>query len=506
MTRKPNFVFFMTDQQQGDTADPAHPCRMPHVDRLAREGIRFSRAFTNSPHCCPSRATFQSGLYPSRHGIFNNVLTPTAINKGLNTGVRLFSEDLVDAGYRCMHAGKWHVSGEENPGDRGWEELIVDAHTNASHHRTIEQWRNEPTRDEESRPRGGLLRPGWGTTRLYRTYESQGPRGYEHTNDYKFAAAACEAIETLDADRPFCMFVGMTGPHDPYFVPQRLLDLYPLEDIPLPASYSDTLHDKPNIYRRHREQIWGQLTPDEVREAIAHYWAYCTMQDELLGDVIAALEARGLFDDTIFVFLSDHGDYMGAHGLFCKGVPAFREGYHIPCIIRAPQKIPDKSQTSNTELMVQPGSVCDELVNLADFAPTLLDLAGIDYQADRFTGRSLRPLLGGERPEGWRTTHFTQMNGVELYYTQRACFDDRFKFVYNGFDFDELYDLQQDPHETVNLAADPAYRDTVDEMMSRIWAFAAEQDDELIMNPYLTVALAPRGPAATLNRTASAPS
>ncbi len=363
---------------------------------------------------------------------------------------------------------------------------MVDAVKGDSHHRTIEQWRSGlPETDTHNRPRGGLLRPGWGDARLYGTYESQGLRGYEQTNDYEFTAAACEAIRTLNDRQPFCLFAGMTGPHDPYRVPQRLLDLYPLEDVPLPVSYTDTLHDKPNIYRRQREQVWGQLSPDEVREATAHYWAYCTMQDELLGDVIAALEARSLFDNTVFVFLSDHGDYMGAHGLFCKGVPAFREGYHIPCIVRAPGYI------------AAPGVVCNRLISLADFAPSVLDLAGVKHADDRFTGRSLRPLFANSIPTDWRNTHFTQMNGVELYYTQRACFDDRYKFVYNGFDFDELYDLQRDPHEMVNLATASTYAPVVKDMMQRIWRFAAQQGDELIMNPYLTVALAAHGPASS---------
>jgi arylsulfatase A-like enzyme len=118
MPRPPNFLFFMTDQQQAQTVEPGHPCATPHAERLAREGLRFTQARTPTAHCCPARATFVSGLYPSRHGVFNNVLTDTAIHLSLNEGVVTFGEVLKEAGYRLAWSGKWHVTATEGPGDR----------------------------------------------------------------------------------------------------------------------------------------------------------------------------------------------------------------------------------------------------------------------------------------------------------------------------------------------------------------------------------------------------
>ncbi len=151
------------------------------------------------------------------------------------------------------------------------------------------------------------------------------------------------AIETLDEyakqDDPWCLFVGPIGPHDPFVVPEKYVNMYDPAEIELPPSYSDTLEDKPRLYQRHRRQLWDQLSEDEVRESIAHYYAYCTMEDDLFGEVLDALDASGQADNTVIIFMSDHGEYCGDHGLYLKGVPAFRGGYHVPCIVRWPDGI-----------------------------------------------------------------------------------------------------------------------------------------------------------------------
>ena len=140
---QPNLLIFMTDQQRGDVVAPDHPCITPNAARLAAEGIRFTHAYCPSPHCCPSRATFMTGLYPSRHGVYNNVSNPTAIHRTIYDNVPLFSEHLRAAGYTLAYAGKWHVSDTENPADRGWDELEVRARAGSYMHRGIDQWRNQ---------------------------------------------------------------------------------------------------------------------------------------------------------------------------------------------------------------------------------------------------------------------------------------------------------------------------------------------------------------------------
>lgn len=478
----------MTDQEQAQVIRPDHPCRTPHAERIAAEGIRFERAYTTTAHCCPSRATFMTGLWPSRHGVYNNVLNTTAIHSGLREGVITFDQLLARAGYRMLFAGKWHVSGVENPRDRAWEELFVTAGVGVHHGRTYAQWREQAQRPEPTkRKRGWLLRPGWGPYRLYGTTPPRPETDPYHPGDLRVVRTAVERLRQLrESDRPWCLFVGTVGPHDPYTVPEHYATMYDPKEVPLPSNYHDTLEDKPHVYQRQR-QFWDQLTEDEVRESIAHYWGFCTMQDDLFGMVLEALEETDQVEDTLVVFLSDHGDYVGAHGLYLKGVAPFDEAYHIPCVVRWPRGI------------VAPGRTVDEFITLADFAPTFLELAGVE-PPEELGGQSLVPFFQNPGPYAqngppfpWRDALYTQFNGVEVYYTQRVVQTKRWKYVYNAFDFDELYDLERDPDEMRNLIGLPEYRPIVQELCTRMWRFAAEQED-IIHNPYPTTALAPFGP------------
>jgi len=475
---KPNILIFMTDHQRADTVLPEHPAVTPNLDRFASEGVTFTNAYCPSPHCCPSRATFFTGLYPSRHGVWNNVCNQQALSRGLNEGIRLWSEDLAEAGYDMHWSGKWHVSVEESPADCGWTEHFVSAAAGTHHGVRWDHYRRlaeEP--DATQRGEGEILRPGYGTYRLYGTDPDGG-----NQHDETAVAKALDILASLTADsEPWCLYVGTIAPHDPYVVSQKYLDLYDLDDIPLPPSYADDLTDKPAIYRRMREMRFGQLSECEVREGIRHFWAYCTYLDDLFGQILAALERTGESENTLVLYCSDHGDYCGEHGLFAKGIPCFRGAYHVPAVVRWPAGIRN------------PGRRVDAFVSLADFAPTFLEVAGLTWDR-HFTGAGLSPFLQDETPAYWRDEIHTQCNGVELYYTQRSVITKDFKYVFNGFDRDELYDLRADPHEMRNLSDDPAYEGVKRELCGRMWRFAHREDDTAI-NPYITVGLAPYGPA-----------
>lgn len=477
----------MTDQEQADVLLPDHPCLTPNADALAEEGIRFNSTYCPTAHCCPSRATFMTGLFPSRHGIHNNVNTQTAINYGLNEGVETFAEHLKAVGYRMPFTGKWHVSAHETAADRGWDILDPVSNPIPVNNQDVERWAQMPFEENlPARPVGHIQRTGWGDFELYRTLENVGKRAYEGLNDFQLARRAANWLRTEanKEESPWMLWIGTIGPHDPFNVPAAYRDLYDTSAIQLPPSFGDNLEDKPSIYQRQRRQIWDQLTEEEVRDSIAHYWAYCTIQDALLGEVLAALDESGQAEDTLVIFLSDHGDYCGSHGLYLKGVPAFREAYHVPCIARWPKGL------------TNPGSSVEHLISLADFAPTFLELAGVQIE-QQMTGSSLVPFFHGNTPSDWREFLFTQMNGVELYYTQRAVFNHSHKYVFNGFDFDEFYDLEQDPYEMTNLVDDPAYESIRRDMIQALWNFAAREDDH-IFNPYGTVALMPYGPSLAL--------
>lgn len=477
-TKPPNILIVMTDHQRADTTLAGHACVTPNLDRFSQEATRFSNAYCPSPHCCPSRATFFSGLYPSGHGVWNNLHNGMALSTGLKPGVRLWSEDLREAGYDLRFCGKWHVSAEETPKDRGWQEHFVSSAQGLPNQAPWDAYR-KLAREEapQNRGEGQILRPGYGTYTLYGTRpETGGP------HDEQVTASALEALHELAGQTgPWCLYVGWIGPHDPYFAPQRCLDRYRLEDIRLPDNFADRLEDKPRIYQRMRRQIFDQLSEREAREGIRHYLAYCTYLDELFGRILDGLEKTGQADDTVVVYCSDHGDYCGEHGLFAKGIPCFQGAYHVPAIVRWRNG------------PVERGRQADALISLADFGPTFLELAGLPRDR-HFSGASLLPLLRGEEPAGWRQEIFTQCNGVELYFTQRSVRTAEYKYVFNGFDQDELYDLRNDPGETVNLANDPQFQPVIQDLCRRLWRFAEAEGDQMI-NSYITVGLAPFGPA-----------
>jgi arylsulfatase A-like enzyme len=477
---QPNILIFMTDHQRADTVLAEHPCITPNLTRLAEAGVTFTNAHTPMAHCCPARATFFSGLYPSRSGIWNNVNNAMALSRRLNPGVRLFSEDLAEAGYNLAFSGKWHVSAEESPADRGWTMLGDTAWRKRGRpdkYARMKKVASEPDPLPSERAEGEILRPGYDSNILYG--ETEGPR----LKDTSTVERAVEAIPRLkDEGKPWAMFVGCGQPHAPYRTSREYIDRYDLDDVSLPPSYADDLRDKPNYYRKLRQMRFDQLSERETRDAIRHFWAMCTHLDELFGQLLDALDETGQADNTLVLYTSDHGDYLGDHGLFHKGVPSFRGAYNVPAVVRWPAAIRD------------PGRRVDEFVSLADFAPTFVEASG--GQPDTgLTGQSLMPFLRGESPDDWREEICTQCDGVEHYFTQRAISTKDFKYVYNGFDFDELYDLRADPHEMKNLADDSSYDEVKHDLLRRMWRFAVKEDDHVVAATYITIATAPLGPA-----------
>ncbi len=469
----------MTDHQRADTVRRDHPAKTPNARRLADAGVEFANTYCTAPHCCPSRASFFSGLYPSRSGVWNNILNDQRLSWGLNPGVRLFSEDLADAGYRMFYTGKWHVDGCQSPERFAWRSGTLSARPGDSHGLTwlaacekAGQW----TAPLAHRDDGIIERYGYPNVKAY------GTRTGKVADDQTTLEAVEKIRQFADGDSPWCVFAGLTGPHDPYMVPQRFLDLYDLDDVPLPLSFSDDLRDKPRIYQRLRRDVWGQLSDREVRDAIRHFWAYCSYLDELLGQMLDAVDQSGQAENTLVLFCADHGDYCGDHGLFSKGIPAFTGAYQVPAIIRYLGRLK------------KPGRVVNELVSLTDLYPTFLEAAGLPARRG-LAGSSLMPFIEDRTPSNWRDALFGQCNGVELLYTQRWIHTPDHRYVFNGFDFDELYDLRADPHQMRNCADDPAFADIKRSLCARMWSLARELGDAAPCS-YVTVGFAPAGPGA----------
>lgn len=454
MAAKPNIIVFMTDHQRGDTIQAGSPVKTPKLDRFRKQAVNFTQAYCPAPHCCPSRATFFSGLYPTEHGVWNNVNVSNTLSRGLYEGTRLFSQDLKEAGYRLYFSGKWHVSAEEGPEDFGFETLYHPYTYQKSPRRPdTREWhwydgKNEMDTGEEERTEGRILRPGYPPYIQYGIDESP-------FDDAEVAQAAADYLAQMeDATSPFFLYVGPLGPHDPYFVPQRFLDLYPIEDIRLPDNFADSMDDKPAMYRRTQDR-YSQLTPEEHRECIRRFYAFCSYEDYLFGKVLEQVEKRGIMENTLILYVSDHGDYMGSHGLWAKGLPCFQEAYRV-CAM------------AGGGVVKSPGREETALLSLADWYPTFLELAGLKpHPEQHMDGVSISPLLRGEpmpeRPLFWHYPHYGNQGGEPVAAVRRGNYK-LLKFFEDNHT--ELYDLSQNIGESFDLTAEkPALSKELEQLL-----------------------------------------
>lgn len=247
--------------------------------------------------------------------------------------------------------------------------------------------------------------------------------------------------------------------------------MYDPENIDLPESYAETDAGKPRVHANYRSYRGvEQFDRDVWKEAIAKYWGFVTLIDDQFGRILDALESTGLTDETVVVHASDHGDFAGGHRQFNKGPLMYDDTYHIPLQVRWPG-------------VTEPGSVREEPVHLHDLAATFLEMGGVAIP-ESFDSRSLVPLLDADGPEqesapsAWPDSVFAQYHGDEFgLYTQRMVRTDRYKYVYNAPDVDELYDLEADPAELQNLIDHPDYADVRRELRTRLIDWMEETDD-----------------------------
>lgn len=464
--RQPNLLFLMTDGQRADTVEPSTLCQTPHLDRLAARGVRFERCYAPNPICSPTRASLMTGLLPHSHGMVDCTHTVEPYRAELKTGLPFWSQTLQAAGYHTAYLGKWHIERSLQLERFGFDTYEVEGY---------HKLKGLVERDDEMQVRGVVRQKGYRDFLLYGVVD--GP--VEATPEYQLYSDAIKLLRKVaqEPDRPWAMFVSSEGPHEPWVVPRNYYERYDPADIPQPPSFEDNLADRPGIYRL-LQGVWSQLEWPQFAQAIACYYAFCSLVDEQVGRILAALEETGQLENTLVVFTADHGDYTGAHRLFLKGVAAFEDAYRIPLILSGPG--------------IPIGRQVDQIVSLVDLAPTLVQLTtGGEFPC---YGRSLLPLLDSEEPE-WSSEAFAEFHGQRFFYTQRVLWRDNLKYVFNGFDVDELYDLAADPYEMHNLALEPAYRPALEEMAGRMWEIARQTDDfNLYQAQYGMFRFAPVGP------------
>ncbi|MFA9425699.1 sulfatase-like hydrolase/transferase [Natronorubrum sp. A-ect3] len=473
---RPNVLFVLTDQERYDCSAPeGPPIETPTMDRLSSEGMRFTHAFTPISICTSARASLLTGRYPHSHGMLNNSHEADSIQPNLPAEHPTFSEQLAEHGYDLSYVGKWHVGRDQTPEEFGFSYLGGSD----THHDDIDdafreyrRERGEPIKAVEledeiytgANPRDSTE----GTFVAAKT-----PIDVEETRAWFLAEKTIEAIDAhaeRDRDEPFFHRADFYGPHHPYVVPEPYASMYDPDEIERPESYAETYDGKPRAQENYLSyrgvagfdwDIWA--------EAIAKYWGFVTMLDDQLERVLEALERHGLAEETVVVHASDHGDFAGGHRQFNKGPLMYDDTYRIPLQVRWPG-------------VTDPGTVCDAPVHLHDLAATFLEIGDVAVP-DAFDARSIVPLLeSGGDPEGvpatWPNAVFAQYHGDEFgLYTQRMVRTARHKYVYNGPDIDELYDLEADPAELQNLIDHPGYTDVRWELRERLIGWMKKTDD-----------------------------
>ena len=453
MPQKPNILWICTDQQRWDTLGcyGNAQVRSPNIDRLASEGVLFENAFSQSPVCTPSRASFLTGRYPRTTRTRQN-------GQDIPADERLISRILADNGYTCGLSGKLHLSACHPSVAPDHERRIDDGYAEFhwSHHPAValsptQKGNNWPTNEYNLwlRERGRA----YGTTPVGNSrYVSFGVPEEDHQTTW----CAQKAITFIEAhegvERPWMFSVNIFDPHHPFEPPREYLQPYldRLDEIPLPHHAPGELETKTTVQRIDHEGAygghagfkWDEMTERDHRMVRAAYWAMCDLIDAQVGRMLEALERTGQRENTIVIFMSDHGELLGDHGIYLKGPYFYEEAIHVPLIMSGPGFARGKRARGQVELV--------------DIAPTLLEAAGLAREPG-MQGQSFLATLTGNEDAGRPDIYCEYYNAMpwhpkDVNPQMTMLRTERYKLALSHSNEDaELYDLEADPQEMNNL-------------------------------------------------------
>ena len=474
--RKPNILLIFTDQQ-GLSAVGCYgptPCQTPNIDRLAETGVRFETAYTSCPVCTPARGTIMTGLYPHGHGMCCNVEDLGCSVHEIIDRPELLSRRLQKAGYNLGYTGKWHLGTDRDvfygapnqkmlPKDVGFEGQQFAGHGNGGfHYPEYQQYLAEHGWEHKLKPKDERPFHAWNYGVL------EGPT--ESTVPYFLTEHTISLIDRFrQEERPFFIWHNFWGPHNPHWVPEEYAALYRGVEIPEWPNYRWAGRTANRPFQVKMHPFAEQLTWEDWAEAIRHYYGFATLIDHQIGRILDHLDATGLRDNTIILFTADHGETLGTHGgLTDKGFHHFEEIQRIPMIVWMPEALYRDG--------CQPGDVLTEWASLVDIYPTILDLAGAPVDESTIHGRSLAPLLRKEEV-AWRDKAVVEFWGVNSMITGMVSIrQGRYKYGWNSSSEDDLYDLEADPDEMINLIDDPAYAGVLTEMRGLLEEWMVETD------------------------------
>jgi arylsulfatase A-like enzyme len=497
MDKKPNIVMIINDHQAyyRHGWDGGVKPKRPNFERLASEGIEFNRAYAVAPLCVPIRTTLLTGLYPHNHkNTQNNTHAPFSHE--------LIFETLERNGYSNYYFGKWHA-GPGKATDFGPAGFSREDYGNPYISREYKEYLKENNLEMPKRK----IEKVFGSSNFGTQHPDlvEGSSSYEsdkyfsgenavgislapkETHESFFLAdIACKQLkkhaeESNEKENPFFMRIDFWGPHHPHFPSAEFADMYNPEDIQEYGSFSDSLQGKPDIYRESYDPLLDEngklispnpLTKETWQLICARAFAHISQVDAAGGKVLDYLDELGLKEDTVVIWTTDHGDAMASHGgQWDKGSYMTEEVMRVPLTIRYPGEI-------------EPGIKSDALMNTVDLPKTILDFAGTEFKGSD-DGESLVPVC---KDPGFilREDILCETYGIGFgkFHNGKALITDRYKYIWNEGDYDELYDLEEDPYETENLLFHKDSSDLQDQLRNRLfdWLERTGGETDMVLN------------------------
>jgi choline-sulfatase len=452
---RPNLLVILSDEHQARALGCAgHPIvKTPHLDALAARGVRFENAYTPSPICVPARASFATGLYPHQTRLWDNAMPYDGFIKG-------WGHALQNKGVPVESIGKLHYRAQEDPAGFDLEHIPMMVANGVGM-----VWAS--VRSEEDRKIG--------EGRMLGDYIGPGSSKYTEYDDAVVTRTKDWLSEHAVDEDPWCLYVGLVAPHFPLVVPQEFYDLYPLDELPevkLHPSKGYQRHpwvEKQNAFMDNESKF---ADAEERLVAMASYYGLCSFLDHNIGQILGALDGLGLSENTTIIYSSDHGDNVGARGLWGKS-NMYEESASIPMIMAGPDIA---------------NGVCKTPVSLLDVSATI----AAHFEADLDVGNKIEPLpdIAG-RPHDPDRLVFSEYHAAGAVSGAFMLRKGRWKLIhYVGFE-DELFDLEDDPEELSNVAMLVGNRETLADLHSDLARFC---------DPAKTDALAHADQAALIER------
>lgn len=461
---KPNIVFIITDQQRFDTINALGYPHMetPHLDRLVKEGVSFEQCYVTAPSCAPSRASLFTGYYPHTTGIYKNA------DIWRHSWVQLLS----DAGYHCVNVGKMHTYPFETP--LGFNERFVvenkDRYLEGRYF--LDRWDLFLQAQGLVKQQRELYRQRSDYTERLGAFDWELP---EHSQSDMFVGDLARWwIENKPIEAPLFMQIGFPGPHPPFDPPKKYAEKYLNKELPLPNVSEQELNAQPHALKElishncdvdHDSVSWTKNpSTEQLHRLRAYYYANVTMIDEKIGGIIRALEDKGILDNTVIVFMSDHGESLGDHGHIQKW-NMYDVVTRVPLIVWAPNRFVG-------------GRKIDQLCQHFDIAPVILELAGLDVPKSWQTQSLMPTLLGKESPGREYVFSEHPYDGILTGTEQMTMIRSKeWKLVHYVDHLDgELYHLADDPSEKYNMWYEEEYKEKKSELVNELlkWSLRSQ--------------------------------